>query len=153
MPNSNASGNLTTIRRRTIRGASNLPQTATAALLTITGTVLIHQLEGEVTTLFQTQLNNLKIVATPTIGAATDLCAVTDFSAAAVGTHFNLPGVFATALPRSANGAHVGPSAVTVVTAGTVGLSASASSTGQYKLNCIWEALSADGNVTATPAT
>ena len=140
-------------RHRTTRGVSNLPQTATAAIFTITGTVKLWDVELEVTTITQVQLNNLKLVATPTIGSATDLTAVTDSTTSAVGTHYNATGTFAGALVKSANGAHVAQAVPIVVTAGTVGLSASASSTGQYKAAVLWEPLTVDGNVTATAVT
>jgi hypothetical protein len=152
MPNTTTSANYVT-KHRSVRGPSNLPQTATGALFTITGTIKVFDVEGEVTTAVAASTNNLKYVHTPTIGSATDICAVTDFNAAAVGTHMNITGTFATAMVKSANGAHVGQAAATVLTAGTLGLSASASTTGATKQTLVWEPLTADGSVTPTAVT
>jgi len=140
-------------RRLTVRGASALPQTAQAAHFTIVGTIAVYAVEGEVTTVFQAQTNNLKWIHNPTVGSDTDICAVTDFNAAAVGTHFNTTGTFATALVKSANGAHVAQAAPTVLTDGTLDLSASASSTGGVKTSLLWEPLTQNASVRATTPT
>lgn len=153
MPATNSNAVATGVRRRTSRGPSNLPQTGTAAMFTISGTVKIWDVEIEVTTLTQAQLNNLKLVATPTVGAPTDLTAVTDSTTSAVGTRYNPTGTFANAIVKSANGAHVAQAVPIVLTPGTLGLSASASSTGQYRATVLWEPLTVDGNVTATAVT
>lgn len=140
-------------RHRTVRGPSNLPQTAQGALFTIVGTIKVFDVEGEVTTAVAASTNNLKLVANPTVGADTDICAVTDFNAAAVGTHASITGTFATAMVKSANGAHVAQAAPTVLTAGTLDLSASASTTGQTKWALVWEAVTQDANVTPAAVT
>lgn len=136
--------------KRAIRAADSLPQTTQEALFTITGTVIAWAIEGEVTTAIQNQLNNAKLVANPTTGADTDICAVTSLANAAVGTHLSITGTFATALVLSANGAHVAQAAGTVLTAGTLDLSCSASNTGAVKWSVLWQPLTADGNVTPT---
>lgn len=138
------------VRRRTLRAADSLPQSTAEALFTITGTVIVYAIEGEVTTVFQTQTNNMKLIANPTVGSDTDICAVADVTANAVGTRLSITGTFATALVESANGAHVAQAAPTVLTAGTLDLSCSASSTGAAKWVIDWAPLSVDGNVVAT---
>jgi hypothetical protein len=140
-------------KHRTTRGPSNLPQTAQGALFTITGTIKVWDVEGEVTTVVQTQANNTKLVANPTVGADTDICAVTSITAAAVGTHFNITGTFATALVVSANGAHVGQASPTVLTAGSLDLNCAASNTGQTKWVLVWEPLTADASVVPAAVT
>lgn len=137
-------------RRRTVRAADTLPQTTQEALFTITGTVVCYAIEGEVTTVFQTQANNVKLIANPTVGADTDICAVTDLTATAVGSHLSITGTFATALVKSTNGAHVAQATPTVLTGGSLDLSCSASSTGGAKWSVVWEPVTADGNVVST---
>ena len=152
MPNTTTSANYVT-KKRAVRGPSNLPQTASGAIFTITGTIKVFDIEGEVTTVVASSTNNLKLIATPTVGSATDICAVTDFNAAAVGTHANITGTFATAMVKSANGAHVAQAAPTVLTAGTLNLSASASTTGQMKWAMVWERVTPDATVPRTAVT
>lgn len=89
-------GGVVTVNRAT----AALPQTTDGALFTITGgRVLIVDLVGEVTTLIQTQANNTKLKFNPTAtGADTDLCAVLDITADAVGTQYSITGTAATAM-------------------------------------------------------
>lgn len=136
--------------RRSIRTADTLPQSGAEAIFTVTGTVIAFAIEGEVTTAFQAQANNMKLTANPTVGADTDICAVADVTGNAVGTHLSITGTFATALVESANGAHVAQAAGVVLTAGTLDLSCSASSTGGAKWTVLWQPLTADGNMTPT---
>lgn len=77
--------------------------TGETSLFTITGgRVLLKQIVGEVTTVIQTQTTNLKLVYDPanppSAGADTDLCAVLDLSADAVGTLYGITGTVADAL-------------------------------------------------------
>lgn len=82
------------------RATDTLPQTTDEALFTITGgRVAILGIVGEVTTVIQTQANNTKLKFNPTAtGADTDLCAVLDITADAVGTLYSITGTPATAL-------------------------------------------------------
>lgn len=85
------------------RATATLPQTTDGALFSISGgRVAVVSLIGEVTTVIQTQANNTKLKYNPTAtGADTDLCAVLDISADAVGTLYSLTGTFATAMQDS----------------------------------------------------
>lgn len=118
---------------RAYRATAALPQTAAGALFTITGRVKILQILGEVTTVIQTQLDNAKLVANPTVGADVDICAVKDITAAAVGTQLSITGTFATAMVQTASGALVYQAAPVLVAAGTLDLNCSASNTGSVK--------------------
>jgi hypothetical protein len=138
------------IYRRAVRGADTLPQGTQDPLFTITGTVLLVAIEGEVTTVFQTQANDTKLVANPTVGADTDICAVLNTTAAAVGSHFNITGTFANAMVKSANGAHIAQAGFVVLTAGSLDLSCAASSTGGAKWAALFVPLTTDGNMVAT---
>lgn len=136
--------------RRAVRGADTLPQTAQEALFTITGTVLLVAIEGEVTTVIQTQANATKLVANPTVGSDTDLCATLDITAAAVGSHFYITGTLASAMVKAANGAHIAQAGGLVLTAGSLDLNCAASNTGGVKWAALFIPLTADGNMVAT---
>jgi len=127
-PAANTDGTVTT-RRAT--GA--LPQTTASALFTVTGRIRLLDIIGEVTTIFQTQTNNTKLIANPTVGADVDMCAVLNTTAAAVGTTFTITGTLATAMQQNANGVLVAQAAPLIIPAGTIDLSCSASSTGAAK--------------------
>lgn len=115
------------------RATAVLPATTQAAIFTITGRIQLVDIIGEVTTVIQTQANNLKITANPTVGADVDICAVTNVTAAAVGSQFSITGTFATGLVVTPSGAFVRQAASTILTAGTLDLVTSATNTGSVK--------------------
>jgi hypothetical protein len=82
------------------RATAGLPATTDEALFTITGgRVELVQVIGEVTTVIQTQTNNTKLKFNPTAtGADTNICAVLDISADAVGTLYGITGTIANAM-------------------------------------------------------
>lgn len=123
----------------TNRATSSLPATASTAYFTVTGKVKILNIIGEVTTVFQTQANNTKLIATPTVGAAVDLCAVLDTTAAAVGSLLTITGTLADAMIKTVSGAVPTQASPVIVTAGTINLSTSATSTGASKWTVIYE--------------
>jgi hypothetical protein len=117
------------------RATATLPQTTTGALFTIAGgRVVLTGIVGEVTTIIQNQANNTKLVATPTVGTAVDICAVLDIANKEVGCLFGVTGTFATAMVGANAGATVFPTATGIVLAtGTLRLSCAASNTGSVK--------------------
>ena len=116
--------------KKVTRAAAALPQTAQAALFTVTGRVNIKKIIGVVTTVIQTQANDTKLVANPTVGADVDLCAVLDVSADAVGTNYTITGTLANAMVATTSGANVTQAAPVTVQAGTIDLNCAASNTG-----------------------
>lgn len=118
---------------RVHRAAANLPQTAAAPLFTITGgRILLTSIVGEVTTVIQTQANNTKLVANPTVGSDMDLCAVLNISADAVGDVYSITGTLSDAMV----GAGVAVAAMAkgiIIPIGTIDLNCAASNTGQIK--------------------
>jgi hypothetical protein len=119
---------------RVDRATATLPQTAHAAIFTVTGgRVLIAQILGEATVIFQTQINNTKLTSYPTTGTAVDLCAVKDTSALEVGGKLIVPGVAATALTQSVAGAIIAETTPVIVAIGAIHLDCAASSTGSAK--------------------
>ena len=89
---------------RVDRATAALPQTTASSIFTISGNVLVLSIVGEVTTVIQTQANNTKLKFTSiSPGSTTDLCAVLDITAKAVGTLFSITGTLATAMKATTN--------------------------------------------------
>lgn len=89
---------------RVDRATANLPAGTAHNLFTISGNVLILSIIGEVTTVIETQANNTKLKFTSTSpGSTTDLCAVLDITAKAVGSLFSITGTLATAMKVTTN--------------------------------------------------
>lgn len=119
--------------RNVTRASSNLPQTTQSALFRVTGLIKIINIIGEVTTVIQTQANNTKLVHNPDTGSDTDLCAVLDITAKAVGSTLNITGTLANAMVNVANGAGISQATHITVTKGTIDLNCAASNTGAIK--------------------
>lgn len=134
-------GNLRGVRVK--RPTANLPQTAAAALFTITGgKVLVTALFGEVTTVIQAQADLVKLTFDPTdAGATQDLSVSTasDITGDAVGTMYSLTGDATVKLTDSLNflPANKLPTQPFILKPGAILLDCSASNTGQVKWD-IW---------------
>ena len=135
--------------RRISRATAALPQTTAEALFTITGgRVLLANIVGEVTTVIQTQTDNTKLVFNPTeTGASTDICAVLNITAKAVGTLLSITGTVATALQ---SGLWLTTTMATplILSEGTIDLDCAASNTGSVKWDIYYLPLD-DGAVVA----
>lgn len=120
--------------RRVSRATAALPQTTAETLVTITGgRVILANIIGEVTTVIQTQADNAKLVFNPTeAGASTDICAVLNITAKAVGTLFSITGTVATALQ---SGLWLTTTMATplILSEGTIDLDCAASNTGNVQ--------------------
>jgi len=136
--------------KRVTRVAANLPQTTQTAYFTVSGgRVRITDIQGEVTTVIQAQLNNMQLISNPTVGADVDLCAVVDINGDAVGTMYNITGTLADAIVATTSGAMKSQADGVTVTAGTIDLDCSASSTGQTKWVLHYIPIDAGAYVTA----
>ena len=112
------------------RAAATLPQTTTGTLFNVVGgRVAITQIIGEVTTAIQDQANNTRLVATPTGGAPSNMCANLNIANDALGTIYGITGTVATAMQDDLG---VMPEQATplIVKAGAIGLVCAASNTG-----------------------
>lgn len=125
----------------TNRAPATLPATAGTAYFTVTGKVKIYNIIGEVTTAVQAQANAIKLIATPTVGAAVDLCATVESNAAALGSLFTITGTLANAMIKTVSGAVPSQASPVIVTAGTIDLSTAATNTGATKWTVVWEPL------------
>jgi hypothetical protein len=134
----------------TDRATAALPQTTQSAIFTVSGgRIAIVGLIGEVTTVIQTQADNLSVVSNPTTGTDVALCAVLNISAKEVGTLLGITGTFADALVGANAGATVLCDRPVVVPIGTIDLLTSASNTGSIKWRLIWLPVDDAANVAA----
>lgn len=130
------------------RPTAALPQTTTQAIFTVTGRCMLMQILGEVTTVIQTQANNLSLEANPTAtGSSVALCAVRNISADAVATLYGITGTAANALVAGL--AILGQATPVIVQAGTIDLVASASNTGAVKWNVYYMPLDVGASIVA----
>ena len=118
---------------RAFRAVAALPATTATPYFTVTGRIKLLAILGEVTTVVQTQANNTKLIANPTVGADVDLCAVNDITADAVGTIYGITGTLANAMIATTSGAGVYQAAPLLIAAGTIDLSCAATNTGATK--------------------
>lgn len=133
------------------RATANIPQTALGTLFTVSGgRVICFLILGEVTTIIQAQANAAKLVSTPTVGSAVDLCATADINGLEVGGKLIAPNVAATALGKTNGGAAFGAYGFTIVPPGTIGLNTAASSTGAIKWTLFYTPLDPGGAVVAS---
>lgn len=98
----------------------------------IGGRVAVTQIVGEVTTVIQTQANNTKLVANPTVGATTDMCAVLDISAVAAGALIGITGLITDAMLSSAGGLS-GQARPIIINPGLICLNCVATNSGSIK--------------------
>ena len=132
------------------RSAANLPQTTQTAYFTVTGRVLVTQIVGEVTTIIETQDNDTKLIANPTVGADVDLCTALNITADAVGTIYTITGTLADAMVATTSGAVTAQASAVLVAAGTIDLDCAASNTGATKWTLHYIPLDSGSTVTAT---
>jgi hypothetical protein len=133
---------------RVDRATAGLPTTASVAIFTVTGPVMILQFLGTVTTVIQTQACNLSLESNPTAtGANVALCAVLDISALAVGTLLGITGTLATAMTSGL--VIIGQVTPVIVQAGTIEQKTSATNTGQVAWSCWYRPLATGATVVA----
>lgn len=132
--------------------AAALPQTKAENLFTISGgRVLMTSLIGEVTTVIENALNNLKLTATPTLGTARDIAANLNIQAYAKGDVIGLTGINTDALiPAASAGSVEGMTVPVVLQEGTLDWACDASKTGNVKWTMRYIALDADSLVVAS---
>lgn len=118
---------------RVSRAAASLPAATASPLFNIeNGFILLTSIFGVVTTVIQTQANNTKLVANPDSGTDTDLCAVLNISADAVGTVYAITGTVGDAM-LGAGWAEKNMVAPLIIPPGTIDLSCAATNTGAIR--------------------
>lgn len=124
---------------RVDRATAALPATTAEALFTVTGgRVAITQILGEVTTVIETQANDTKLTATPTVGTAVDICAALDITADEAGALYGITGLNSDALIGLNAGLVPGQLRDVIVNAGTIDLACAATNTGAVKWSVLY---------------
>jgi len=116
------------------RATAGLPASTTVSLFTVTGDVILESIMGVVTTVIQTQACNTKL-AVKKGSTSTDICAVLNVSANAVGSRYSITGTYGNALINTAIGVPLAPQATPVFIEGgsTIDLNTAATNTGSVK--------------------
>lgn len=131
-----------------------VPQNATSTIFTVSGgRIAITSLTGKVTTVIGGTTPALKLVATPTVGTANDLCTAGTITADEVGTQYSLPGPTGSALSISGSGSGgvTGQTAPVIVAPGTIGVNDSAAdATGAIQWTMTYVALDNGATVVAS---
>lgn len=118
------------------RAAALQPQTATAAIFTVTGgKVLITSLVGDVVVITPATTNVVKVLTVPTVGTGADWTTAVSTASKEVGTIITLPAAFGGALVvNTAGGAQLGPDPAFVAQPGSISLNTTGSAaTGTIK--------------------
>lgn len=133
------------------RATATLPQTVSAAIFTITGTVEVLQLVGEVTTVIGAVADLTKITYDPTAaGASTDLCTTTDIQSVAVGYLCYFTGAIADPMQVSTGtGCGTGQALTWLLAPGSLKLDCAASTTGYIKWSIVYRPISQDACIKA----
>ena len=132
------------------KASATVPATTTQNLFTISGgRCLVKLLLGEVTTIIQTQANNLKVTSVPTTGSAVDVATDLNISAFEAGALLVAEGD-GTALIGTSAGAGFAPALNAlpwVVPIGTLRIETSATNTGATKWDLWYQPLDSSGRI------
>jgi hypothetical protein len=138
---------------RVERPAAALPQTAHAAIFTVTGRVVIRQIVGIITFAIGAIANATKLVVNPDgVGADTDICATVELNAALVDGILTITGTFANAMVLTANIPLAGKQATEIICPpGAIELNCAGSDggTGRIKWECVYWPLEDGASVVA----
>jgi len=116
---------------RVDKAAATLPATATQDLFVVSGgRVAIMAILGEVTTIIQNQACNTKLISTPTVGTAADLCAVLSIANDEAGTLYGITGTPGDAMAGTTAGSGLLQARPVAVPEGVIGLNTGATNTG-----------------------
>lgn len=139
------------IHRRTVsRATANLPQSAQAAIFTVTvGRILVLAILGEVTTGLQAVANATQLIANPTVGSDVPLCATLDITGDEQGTLYGITGIFSDPMLGVNAGAVEGQARGAIVPIGTIDLSTGGNASGQVQWDLIYVPLDEGATVVA----
>lgn len=139
---------------RVERTTGALPQSAAAAIFTVTGHVVIRQIVGLVTTAIGAVANATKLKVNPDgTGATTDICATVELNAAALNSILSITGTFANAMVKTVNLPIAGKQATEIICppgAIEVDCAGSDGGAGRVKWECVYWPLEDGATVTAT---
>lgn len=139
-PNPGASDReMMTVLRFGFRAERPTAAPVTGSLFRITGgRIALLGIVGEVTTIIQTQADATKLVSTPTVGTALDICATLDITADEVGCLYGITGIPGDAMIGANAGASPMCLRPLVIPTGVIGLNCAATNTGSIKWAAFW---------------
>ncbi len=111
------------------RSSAILPASTETPYFTVTGRVLITQIVGEVTIVFDGTENSIKLIANPTVGADVDLCTALVATSDTLGTIYTITGTLSDAMVATVSGAVISQANSILVAAGTIDLDTTATDT------------------------
>jgi len=111
------------------KSAAVLPASTQTPYFTVNGRVLITQIVGEVTTVFDGTANNIKLIANPTTLADVDLCTALSVTSDAEGTMYTITGTLSDAMVATTSGAVAAQASAVIVAEGTIDLDTDATDT------------------------
>ena len=115
------------------RATGILAQTGTRPLFAITGRVVLTHLLGEITTVIQAQADATKLINTPNVGSAVDLCATNDITGDVVNGFYTITGTAANAMVNSTTSPAFKIASPVTLQPGTLDMNCAASNTGSVK--------------------
>jgi hypothetical protein len=124
-----------TMGKKVSKATALIANNSTVDLFTVaTGRVVVHAIVGEVTTVVQGQATVCKLISTPTVGTAADLCGTLDLTADEAGCLYGITGLTGDAMIGTNAGATICPKGGVIVPAGVIGFNnASGANTGSVK--------------------
>jgi len=111
------------------RTTAVLPASTNTAYFTVSGRVLITEIIGEVTIIFDGTVNSIKLINTTDVGADVDMCTALVVTSDAVGTRYNITGDPTDALVETTSGCSIAQAQAMIVPAGTIDLHTTATDT------------------------
>lgn len=114
--------------------ALSLATSTTNNLFQVNGRIILTDIVGEVVTTTSATAANAKFTSLPTVGSTTDLCATGSTTSAAAGAQMVITGTLANALVVTTQSAVVRQATPLIITAGTLQLITSATTTGNVKV-------------------
>ncbi len=135
--------------------AKTVPQNGTTTIFTVAGgRVLVTALYGVVTTIIGGTTPALKLIATPTVGSANDMCTALTITADEVGNMFVMPNAVGSALVGIAAPGKSGSISFAaggqIVAPGTIGFNVSAAdATGAIQWTCTYVPLDTGASLVA----
>lgn len=133
------------------RASAILPATTQTSYFTVIGRVILTQIVGEVTVVFDGTVNSIKLVSNPTVGADVDLCTALVATSDAKGTLYNITGTLSDAMIATTSGAMKAQSDSIIVSAGSIDLDATATdTTGSTKWTIHYKSLDKGSKITVS---
>lgn len=136
---------------QTTERATAVVTAAQVPLFTVSGgRIKVTQIIGEVTTAIQALATNVRLIATPTVGTARNMCVNLNIASYALGDLLGIDGINTSAmLPPASSGVVEAQTMGVIVQEGTIDLISTAAPTGSIKWTLKWVPIDAGAAVVA----